>query len=318
MSVRLLDRATESPPFSSPSARPASLPDPGYEALFHLTHLQGRLAAAVAECAQPRWKEPPVFFFDPRRQAQFEIARASAPAKSPSELASAIEAELPALLASVEVRRAARAIEGLREVAEALAPRCPPARDLAELLAVPDDEVFVVLHPATAAGFRLVVRGVVDVGQFHLLMAEAITRESLVGRLPGAPVAVRFLSACRDVNPAAVAGVPMVASCRFQLYSAGALRPDGTLPPGLGGCGHWLWPAMPLSSVRRLHGERMILLGPPAYEGSWDLTRRFPALAAQLRIVEVLSPARVAERLARLSGTPIVPPPQREAASKAA
>jgi len=75
---------------------------------------------------------------------------------------------------------------------------------------------------------------------------------------------------------------------------------------------------MPLSSVRRLHGERMILLGPPAYEGSWDLTRRFPALAAQLRIVEVLSPARVAERLARLSGTPIVPPPQREAASKAA
>jgi hypothetical protein len=94
----------------------------------------------------------------------------------------------------------------------------------------------------------------------------------------------------------------MVVEARFQLLGAAALAPDNTLPDGFAGCEHWLWPAMPLSVVRRVNGERVVLLGPPAFAATWDVSRRFPALAAELRLVETLSPFRVAEHLSRLTG----------------
>jgi hypothetical protein len=321
MTARLLDRATTLTSITQPSARPTSMPDPGYEALSRLSHLRDRLVAALAAGKPGRWKEPPVFFFDPRRQAEFEAVWRSSPDDPFADVSTAIADELPTLFASVEVRRVARAINGLRNVAAAIAPMCRAARDLADLLAIPDDEVVVVLHPARRAGFRLAIRGVADVGQFHILMVDALSGDSASGLLAERPFATRFTAACRDVNPATPAGVPMVASARFHLYTPAALQPDGTLPPGMGGCQHWLWPTMPLASVPRVHGERIVLIGPPAFAMTWDVSRRFPAVAAETRLVETLSPFRVAERLARLTGHPVAPTPQREvvpALSKAA
>jgi hypothetical protein len=305
MTVRLLDRAAAPAPTAQLPSRPVGLPDAGYEAVPRLVQLRDQLVAASAARTPGRWKEPPVFFFDARRQAEFEAARQPVTNAPFAELGTAITAELPALFGSVEVRRVARAIDGLRAAAEALAPACPPAKDLAELLAVPDDEVIVVLHPGRRAGFRLAVRGIADVGQFHILAADAMAGEP--GFSAGRPVAERFVAACRDVNPTTPAGVPMVAEARFQLYTPAALRTDGTLPPGMGGCGHWLWPAMPLASVPRVGGERIILVGPPAFAMTWDVSRRFPALPAEVRVIETLSPFRVAERLSRIGGSPVAP-----------
>src|SRR5262245_21152659 len=322
MTARLIDRAAAPAPTVSPPARPASTPDSGYDALGWFTQLRDRLAAAIPRRTRARWKEPPVFFFDRRRQAELEAARPAPPADADpfAELSALIAAELPALYSSVEVRRVARAVDGLRQAAEALAPGCAVAQDLADLLAVPDDEVFLVLHPARRAGWRLAVRGVADVGQFHLLMADAVTGDS-TGFLTGPPVPERFVAACRDVNPVVPAGVPMVAEARFQMYAPQALAPDGTLPAGFGGCEHWLWPAAPLARVSRVDGERVVLLGPPAFAAKWDMARRFPALPAELRLVEALSPFRVAERLTRLTGHPVLPKPRlgpEEVLSKAA
>src|SRR5262249_35168664 len=152
--------------------------------------------------------EPPLFFFDRRRQAEFESTRPAPPADPLAALAAPIAAELPALWASVEVRRVARTVDGLKAAAEALAPACPAAKDLAELLAVPDDEAVLALYPAAYSGFRFVGRGVADVGQFHVLLADAIADTRWI---VGPRFAERFVTACRDVNPAAPAGVPMVA-----------------------------------------------------------------------------------------------------------
>jgi hypothetical protein len=310
MPVRLLDRALAPAPAYSPLARPAAVPDAGYESLPRLEQLRDQLTAAAAARQPGPWKEPPVFFFNRRRQAEYEAARPNSPADPFAELAAAINVELHALFASVEVRRIARALDGLRGAAEAVALVCPPARDLADLLAVPDDEVVVVLHPARRAGFRLAVRGVADVGQFHVLLADAVTGDPAAGYLPGPPVAARFVSACRDVNPAATAGVPMAAAARYQLYTPSALRRDGNLPDGFGGCEHWLWPATPMADVPRVGGERVVLLGPPAFAASWEVTRRFPELAAGVRVIETLGPARVAEWLARLAGRPLPDQPE--------
>lgn len=311
MSVRLLDRATATPPISPRPLRPASKPDAGFAALPYLTHLRDQLVAAQAKRKPGRWKEPPVFFFDRRRQAELESARPTPAADPFADISAAISAELPSLFASAEMRHTARAIDGLRAAAEALAPACSHAKDLADLLAMPDDEAIVVLQPDQRAGFRLAVRGVADVGQFHVLMADALVADPALGLLAEQPFAERFVAACRDVNPATPAGVPMVARARFQLYTPAALRPDGTLPTGMAGCQHWLWPATPLASVPRVNGERIVLIGPPAFAAKWDVARRFSAVVAETCLIETLSPFRVAERLARLIGHPIAPAPQR-------
>jgi len=317
MSVRMLDRAA-APVSLTP---PPSGPDPGYEARPRLIQLRDRLVAALSARKSSRWKEPPVFFFDRRRQAEWEAVGHSNPDEPFAAIAAAIADELPILFASVEVRHVARAINGLRIAAEAIATMCQPARDLADLLAIPDDETVVLLHPARRVGFRLAVRGVASVGQFHILMADVVSGDPASGLLAEQPFAARFSAACRDVNPAAPAGVPMVAEARFQLYTPAALQADGMLPSGMGGCQHWLWPTMPLASIARIQGERIVLIGPPAFAATWDVSRRFPSLGADMRLIETLSPFRVTERLARLIGNPVAPAPQRESApvlSKAA
>ena len=276
--------------------RPAPGPDAGFDALPRIARLAADLAAAVPERPQQRWGEPAVFFFDAKRQAELEAARPAPEAIDPfAELAPRITAEVAALCASPEVRRVARATPGLREAARALAPACAAARHLAELLAVPDDEVVTVLHPALGVGFRCVASGVADAGQFHVLMLDAAA-----DLLPGPRPMQRFVTAYRDANPTSAAGVAMLAEGRFQICAGGALRAGGTLPDGFGGSDHWLWPHTPLAAVPAVGGERIVLLGPPAYRATWEVARRFPALPADLRLIEALGPAQVAGRLAAL------------------
>ena len=307
MFTRTFDRlARTDPAGGSAATRSRPRPDPGFDALPRL----GRLAADLRCVAvgltvsptRPRWKEGALFFFDPRRQAELERSPAAATrsAHDPyEELSRRIEAELPALFESVEVRHVARAVPGLWAAAARLAAVCPAARDLADLLAVPDDEVFTVLCPARKRGVRLVARGLADCGQFHVLLAEVVPE--LLG---GGPFPPRVVTASATTNPTTTAGVPLLAEARWQFYSAAALDGRDRLPEGFAGSAYWLWPHTPLATVPRIDGERLILVGPPAYRLTWDVSRRFPALAAELRLDEVLHPAAVQDWLARLGGVP--------------
>jgi hypothetical protein len=300
-----------------PSRRADPLPDLGFAARERLTRLESELAAVLPR-PRSRWKEPALFFFDRRREAQREANRPVQPVDPLAAISARIAAELPSLRESVEVRRVARALVGLRAAVEALAPRCPTAQELLDLLAIPDDEVILVLHPGQRAGFRLAVRGVADVGQFHVLLAAAIAADSHPRLHSGPAIPQRLVAACHNRGPSSPAGVPMIMEACFQIYTHAAIQPDGTLPQGLRGCDHWLWPAMPLAAVPRVAGERVVLLGPPAYRASWEVGVRFPGLVADLRVVEVLGPFRVAEQLTRLTGKPIVARPREEQGYKLA
>ncbi len=264
---------------------PSLGPDPAFAARPGLLRLRNDLRVA-AHARPPRrtWKEPPVFFFDTARQADLDAARGPNPPAERHPLDARVAAELPALVASVEVRRAARTVPGLREAAAALASRLPAAKDLAALLTVPDDEVVVALDPARGVGVRVLVRGVADVAQFHLLLADTAP-VLLTGRRP--------------------ATEPGVGEAHWQLYRPAALRPDGSLPTGFGGYDHWLWGAEPLAAVPARDGERVVLLGPPPYPATWDIEPRFPDLAASVTLLEVLTPAAAAARLGRLAGRPV-------------
>lgn len=309
------------PPVTTGGLAPA--PDPGFAARSRLVRLRDALrdAARQSEPRLRRWGEPAVFFFDPARQAELDAARPRAPEPVPHPVAAPIAAELPELCRSVEVRRVARAIPGLTDAAAALAPRLPAAKDLADLLAVPDDEPVLVLRPALRAGYRLLVRGVTDVNQFHLLLLGEITGTPAGGLLPGASPSSRLLAACGDADPALPAGVPLVAEGRFQLFRPAAVQPDGSVPPGFRGCDHWLWGWEPLAAVPRVDGERVVVLGEPAFRATWEVERRFPGMAAEVRLLDVLGPFRVADRLGRLAGRPVpvrVGEESREAMAKAA
>lgn len=301
MLTQVLDRlaartALPSEPTPTPP-RPAPSPDAGYDALPRLAQLAADLAAAVPDRTPQRWGEPAVFFFDAKRQAELEAARPTREAVDPfAELAPRIAAEVRLMCESAAVRRVARATPGLRTAALGLAPACSAAKDLADLLFVPDDEVVTVLHPALGLGFRCVVSGVADAGQFHVLMLDAAA-----DLLPGPRVMQRFVAAYRDVNPTSAAGVTMLAEGRFQMYAAGALRADGSLPGDFGGSDHWLWPHTAFAAVPSVRGERVVLLGPPAYRATWEVARRFPALPAEVRVLETFDPAQVRERIESLN-----------------
>lgn len=305
MAASTLGRPSNRPAAPFPHLKAASgAPDAAYEALTHLTRLRDRLAA-VSLPRPSRWKVPPLFFFDAEREAQRLANTCSSTADPLSEVATLIAEELPLLYRSVQRRRTARAIEGLRTVVEALARHSLAANDLTELLAMPDDEVILVLHPETRTGFRLSVCGVADVGQFHVLAIDALS--DLNPGLCGPAIPGRFVAACRNAGGSMPAGIPMVMEARFQLYTASGLQSNGTLPAGFGGCEHWLWPTTPLAAIPRLGGERVVLLGPTAYSARWDVELRFPAVAAELRLVETLGQFQAVERLSRLAGQPIAP-----------
>ena len=265
----------------NPGAAIRPAPDAAFAARPRLLHLRDALRRA-AKNLRPRWDEPPVFFFDPKRQAELGAARPAPPNRF-AELAPLIREGMPALLAFVEVRRVARAA-GLKEAARALAAHCPEANDLAELLAVPDDEVFLAIVPATRTGVRLHLRGAASVAQLRRLLA------------------------------------PELKAADFQLFTPAALRPDGTLPAGVAGCGHWLWPTQPLAAVPRVNGERVVLVGPAVVRPSLAVEVRFPELAVECEVVETLNAIQVAEKLSRLCGRPlpVLPPVEGPAVARAA
>jgi hypothetical protein len=241
--------------FAPPAAR--AEPDPAFAARARLL----ALAADLRRAARPtHWREPDAFFFDRARQTAFEDARGP----RTDALAERLEAEVESLCASADVRRAARAVPGLREAAA----KYGPARALAELLAVPDDEVFLALAPAARAGVRLHLSGVATVAQLRELLAP-------------------------------------VFGAAFQLFAPAALAPNATLPAGFAGCAHWLWPEMPLARVPRIDGERVVLVGPAVVSAPPDAEVPFPRMAVACAVVEVLNPFRAADALARLCGAPV-------------
>lgn len=243
--------------------------DAAYAARPRLLALREDLRRAAARRHASRWQEPPLFFFDPQRQAELLAARGLA---SPwVDLEARIAAALPELVRSVAVRHLARALD-LPAAAQLLAGDCPAARRLVELLAVPDDEVFLLLDPRRRIGVRWLVRGAADVGQLIARWAEEFTPD-------------------------------------VQLYTPAVLQADGTLPVGVRGCRGWLWPTQPLAAIPRRHGQRVVLVGAAELPSANTFTPRFPELTVECTELARLSPGQVADELTRLGGRALPPRP---------
>jgi hypothetical protein len=139
---------------------------------------------------------------------------------------------------------------------------------------------------------------VADVGQFQTLLAEAVTGDPARGLIPGTRPDPDQVSAARD----GLCDPDAVAVGRFQLFRPEALGSDGSLPAGFRGAGHWLWPTQPLADVPRVEGERVVLLGEPAFRATWAAARKLSWLVGELDVVEVMSSAAVSAWLGTSAG----------------
>jgi hypothetical protein len=303
----------------------AATSDVAYAALPLLRKLGVTLADAgrfIAACRalearatkrDRRWGVPPLFFFDRRARAEWEAVRPTPP-EFPAPYAADVAKRLPGpaaawtilpdvladaltlLYGSPTVRRTARAMPTLLPRAEALAPVVPDCRDLADVLAMPEDEPILCLHPGAGVGVRVRTRGVATVHEFHTLLADAVGPD-----FPGARPGAAVVSAYRGVGLSF--GDTPVASARFQMFTPGALAAGGTLPPRFTGSEFWLWGPEPLRVIPRVAGERVVLLGEPVFPMTWEAVRRFPFAPERVDVLDTLDAGAVAEWVRQFRGT---------------
>ena len=198
---------------------------------------------------------------------------------------------------SPEGRHAARGREALLGHAQALAGDHGRAGFLAKMLQVLDDEELLVLHPGSGQGYRVVIRGVADNFQLHILLADALIGDAPKGWIPGKRPDPRIVAAAKDhpVDPSAG-----VAEGAFNLVGWRGLRPDKSLADDHA---HWIWNEGIPADIPPFEGVRTILLGPPPYHRSWNAGRIFSGMPGELRVAEVLDPATARGWLGRIAGS---------------
>lgn len=162
----------------------------------------------------------------------------------------------------VEVRHMARAVPRLRQRLAKLGNCHEHCRQFSNLLDLVDDEIISVSLPAERTGWRILVRGLANLGQLHVMLADRI-------------------------NPLKISGD--TATIRWQFFSPVGLQAHNTLPQGLHGHEHWLWESQHLREIALVNGKRQLLAGPPTYPRQWIVKNPFAAVTGELYLLETIS-----------------------------
>lgn len=202
---------------------------------------------------------------------------------------------------SVEARKASRSRTVLRTALDELGGQYGYAGFLWIMMQVLDDELLVVLHPGQRKGYRVRISGLADNFQLHTLLADA-----LVGRFSGRWVRARRptraeVAAARDGKVAE--GAPAARGV-FNLWNWQGLKPDGTLRD-VSQSASWIWNEGVPADIAAFEGTRVVLLGPPPYDRSWSVGRRFPSMAGDLRVEAVMTSDEVRDFLRRIAAVSV-------------
>ena len=137
------------------------------------------------------------------------------------------------------------------------------------MLAVLHEAPFVAIEPSSGRGVDGHMSGVSENFQLHTLLMDAF----------GHPVDPDVLAIARGDGPQQ--GDHEVAGA-WNLYTYRALC-DGRLPAAdASQTGEWIWNEGVPAVIPALGGTRVILLGEPLYERTWNAVRTFPTLPARL------------------------------------
>lgn len=167
---------------------------------------------------------------------------------------------------------------------------------LIKLVAVLDEEPLLVIEPSTRLGFRAKMSGVADNFQLHMLIMDVfpLSEPSNHRRISEELASIARGDGSQQSNES-VTGV-------WNLYDWRALQPNKALPiPGDQGYVHyWIWGEGTPADIPLFDQQRVVLLGPPAYERTWTANRIFDHLKAQLNEYKTLTSAEVDDWLERI------------------
>lgn len=190
------------------------------------------------------------------------------------------------------------AAQPLRPLAEALVEIHEAGYWLNMLFRVLHEEPILVLEPSTGLGIIGKFSGIVENFQLHTILMDIFPR---TGFHLGGRVSKRVAQVARGIGPQqtndTVIGV-------WNLYNWPALRPDLTLPGMEDGATHWIWGEGNPEDIATFEGHRVVLLGPPSYQRSWQSQRMFAGLPADLTVERKLNKEEVRQWLQRLAAAP--------------
>lgn len=196
-------------------------------------------------------------------------------------------------LSSAEARADA---QPLRVLASAIAPYHEGGYWLRQIWSVPDREPLLVLEPAKRRGIRAIMSGIADNFQLNVLLMDAFPR----GMFSRRRVSSRVADVARGIGPQQTSEI---ITCSWNLYTWHAITADGHLPDAndYNGRATWIWNEGVPADIPMFENQRVILIGPAAYERSWQSQRVFDKLPAALEVEQVLSAQEVEQWLARMA-----------------
>lgn len=173
-----------------------------------------------------------------------------------------------------------------------------------------ENEEIIVLHPEQQHGYRIRINNIGLNFELHTLLAGALIGDPAQGWLAGKKPDPRVVAAAKD-SPFPAPGEPHYeqfpkAEGVFNLWNWQGLQPDGRLPDvhfqnGRAYSKYWIWNEGQPADIEPFEGTRVVLLGPPPYNRSWNTGRFFRQINAELEVLEKMSEQQVKEWLTRIA-----------------
>ncbi len=170
---------------------------------------------------------------------------------------------------------------------------------LKTMILVLDQEPFVAVEPGTGLGIAGRISGISANFQLNVLLMDAFPQ---TGFMRHRRVSRQAVEVARGDGPQqsgeTITGV-------WDLCAWTAIRSDGALVRAADqeATRHWIWNEGRPVDIPVFEGARMIILAPPSYGRTWNCTRDFAYLKADMKVDRSLSKSEVGELIARMAAS---------------
>jgi hypothetical protein len=184
--------------------------------------------------------------------------------------------------------------QSMRGQLDRLAEHNNAAHWIRKMLFVMHDEPYVAIEPATRLGIVGKMSGISENFQLNVLLMDVFPNSGARRVSAEAAAIARGQGAQQGTE---------ILTGAWNLYTARALRPDGTLPnvSDHSASNHWIWNEGNPTDILVVDGFRAILLGPPSYARTWKSQRDFANLAAEMTVEHELASPEIDQWVRRFA-----------------
>jgi len=159
------------------------------------------------------------------------------------------------------------------------------------------DEDAYVLHVQEKKGFHVHITGCSDNKMLGIAIAASliqpdedntenkdIKRQLLTGKRPPKPL----INLMNSVTPQTLSDNTQW-SHPFTFSNWTCIKSDGSVPSGMAGASHWLWPEGSPNEILKWNNQRIIVLGKAPFPRKFDPVRVFAGLNAEVRLIRIFA-----------------------------